>query len=81
MWPLACQDDVTDALLTHGEAELFKGGVHLCLFGLTAMCFGYNLMALSQRHERHLAANVAIYGALSWFEFRQIIRHLEHYKE
>lgn len=65
----------TDVLLTAGEAELFKGGVHLCLFGLAMMCFGYNTMAWSQRRERHLLTNVFVYGGLAWYELHQLRRH------
>lgn len=69
---------MTDRLAANGEAEVFKAGVHLCLFGLTVMCLGYNLMAWSQRRERHCLVNASIYGSLTWFEFRQIHRHLVH---
>jgi hypothetical protein len=66
-----------DQLLVAGEAEIFKGAVHLCLFGLAATCLCYGGMAFSQRREKHLAQNVIIYAVLTWFEFRQIQRHLK----
>jgi hypothetical protein len=66
-----------DRLLIAGEAEVFKGGIHLCLFGLVAMCLGYNAMAFSQRRERRLAVNVLVYAGVAVFELRQILQHLD----
>lgn len=66
-----------DVLLMPGVAEWPKFGVHLCLFGLTAMCLGYNAIGWTQRRERHLAVNVGIYAALALFECRQLARHLD----
>lgn len=66
-----------DRLANEGEAELFKGGVHLTLFGFAMMCLAYNAMAFSQRrHDWRLAMNAAVYGALVAFEVQQIQRHL-----
>lgn len=66
-----------DVLLMPGTAEVFKGGVHLCLFGLIVMAAGYSAMAWGQRRERHLAVNVGVYAALAIFEFKQLARHLD----
>lgn len=62
--------------LQPGEAEPFKAGVHLGLFGLAVACVGYNLMAWTERRERHLLQNVAVYGALTLYEYQQIRSHV-----
>jgi hypothetical protein len=63
-----------DSLLTAGEAEVFKATIHLGIFAATCLCYG--AMAYSQRRERRLALSALVYGGLTWFEFRQIQRHL-----
>lgn len=60
-----------------GEAELFKGSIHLGMFGLAVTCLAYNAMAYSLRKQQHLLTNAVVYAGLSWFEARQIQRHLE----
>jgi len=65
-----------DPLCEGGEAEIFKGFIHLGLFGLGVTCAAYNAMAWSQRRENHLLKNVIVYGALAWYEGVQISRHL-----
>ncbi len=66
-----------DPLLDGGEAEIFKGLIHLGLFGLGVTCAAYNLMAWAQRRETHLLKNVIVYGALVLYEGAQIRRHLQ----
>lgn len=68
---------MSDSLLDRGEAEIFKGLIHLGLFGLGVTCMAYNLMAWGQRRERHLAKNVLVYGSLAAYEAVQIERHLQ----
>ena len=68
---------MTDPLCEAHEAEIFKGLVHLALFGLAVTCANYNTMAFVQRRERHLAVNVGVYWALVWWEGKQISRHLD----
>ena len=63
--------------LYEGEAEGFKAGVHLGLFGLAVACLGYNLMAWGERKDRHLLRNVAVYGALTVYEYHQITSHVK----
>lgn len=64
-------------LTNEGESERFKGLIHLCMFGLAVTCTGYNLMASCSRRDTHLAVNAVVYAGLSWFEARQILRHLK----
>ena len=68
---------MSDPLLTPDHAESFKSLVHLSLFGLAAMCLGYNAMAWSERRQAHLAVNAVVYGALAVFEATQVTRHLQ----
>lgn len=65
-----------DPLCESGEAEMFKGLIHLSLFGLAVTCTSYNAMAWGQRRQWHLAQNVLVYGALAAYEAAQIRRHL-----
>lgn len=64
--------DITRA----GCSEPFKGTVHLGIFGLATAAGLYNLAAFVARPSPHLARNVAIYTALSWFEARNVLGHL-----
>ncbi len=64
-------------LLQHGEAEVVKASVHGALAGLAAVCCLYNAAAFALRRERHLAANMALYGALVAVELCQIARHAQ----
>ena len=63
-------------MVTPGNAEKFKAGVHLALFALASMCLGYNAMAYAARRERHLAVNVLVYGSLAAYEVDQVYKHL-----
>ena len=67
---------MSDPLLTPDHAESFKSLVHLSLFGLTAMCLGYNAMAWSERRQTHLAVNALLYAALAVYEAVQTEGHL-----
>jgi TM2 domain-containing membrane protein YozV len=67
---------MNDELVDHGHAELFKAGIHFGIFGLAAMCLGYNAMAFGQRGERRLLVNTILYAAALAFETNQIVRHL-----
>jgi hypothetical protein len=60
-----------------GCGERVKSDVHVALCGLALVCTAYNLIAWGCRRERHLAWNVAVYGAVAAFEVVQIQRHLE----
>lgn len=63
-------------LTKEGEAEVFKGGVHLLLLCLSSMCLGYNAMAFTSRREVRLLVNLGVYAALTWFEGVQMLSHL-----
>lgn len=65
-------------LVQPGEAEGFKAGVHLGLFGLAVACLGYNVMAWGERRQSHLLRNVVVYGALAVYEGYQIKRHCDN---
>jgi hypothetical protein len=58
------------------DGEVFKGVVHLLLFGLTTMCLGHNLLMLSQRRQRHSLVNSLVYAGLTLFELGHIHHHL-----
>lgn len=74
-------------VLLEGEAELFKGIIHLLLtlcLGFT--CLGYNAMALFSRKEKgedgpkvekRLLINIFVYTFLFLFEMFQIQIHLK----
>lgn len=63
-------------ITTPGQSETFKAGVHLALFGLAVTAGAYNLAALQARPSRQLAVNAVIYGALAWFEARNVLGHM-----
>lgn len=65
-----------DSLVDQGEAEVFKGIIHLLLLSLVSMCLGYNLMALLSRRELRLLLNTLVYLGVFGFEFVQIQEHL-----
>ena len=67
-------------LFHSGNAEVTKTVVHGSLLGLATLCLGYNAIAFCLRRDRHLALNVAVYGALVALERKQVIRHLEAMK-
>jgi len=58
-----------------GEQEGLKRAVHGSLGALAVVCLVYNAVAWCQRHERHLAANVLLYGVLVAFEQRKVRHH------
>jgi hypothetical protein len=58
-----------------GRAEGTKGMVHVLLMAVSGACLAYNTGAWLFRRERHLAANVALYGALTVIEGYQVARH------
>ena len=58
-----------------GKAEPVKYAVHGGLFALASVCLLYNVGAFLLRRERHLARNVALYGALAAIELEQMERH------
>ena len=64
-------------LFNSGEQEPLKIAVHGSLLALVAVCAGYNAIAFCLRRDRHLAFNVAVYGALVALEVRQVKRHME----
>lgn len=67
-----------DALLVlPGEAEIFKLGVHLGVFGLVAACAAYNAMAFSHRRQRHLLINTVVYLGIAYWESHQMARHFD----
>jgi hypothetical protein len=68
---------MTDKLLDHDHANDFKTVIHLAVFGLSATCFFYNLMAWLQRREGHLLRNTVAYGAITVFEGEQIRGHMQ----
>jgi hypothetical protein len=59
-----------------GEAEMTKAAAHVGLGLLAALCCGYNVVAWWFRREGHLAANAAVYGALTAFEVRKVMSHV-----
>lgn len=62
-------------LLHRDTGEVYKGSIHLALFGLASICAAYNLGALSVRPEWRLGANTGIYLALALFEAKQVRAH------
>lgn len=64
-------------LLTSGNCEPFKAGVHGVVLALVALCASYNTAALLKRREgRHLAINAVVYGMAVWWESRHVMHHL-----
>jgi hypothetical protein len=68
---------MSDPLFNHGNAEQFKGFIHLGIFALASMCLGYNALAYGQRGERRLLTNTGVYALLLLYESTQIQRHLQ----
>lgn len=71
------QQAAGDPLCLPGEAEVFKFGWHLGLFGLALTAAGYNAMAFSERRQRHLFVNAFVYVGIAWWESHQMRRHLD----
>lgn len=63
--------------LRSGTGELFKGCWHLGGLVFAAGAALYNLSALVQRKEIHLAANAAVYVSLTVYEFQKVQHHFE----
>lgn len=64
-------------LIQHGCAESFKGAWHfggLIFAGGAAL---YNMAALIERRESHLAINASIYTLLTIFEASKVRHHFE----
>lgn len=59
-----------------GQGELGKALVHWAIQVPAAMALGYNAFACCQRPNWRSAINVAVYGAVVWYEGLQIIHHL-----
>ena len=64
-----------DRMLSPGVGDVYKGGVHLTLFALAAVCTAYNVGAFLSRPTRKLAINTAVYGGLMALEARQVHAH------
>ncbi len=63
--------------LEHGEKEALKGAWHGGLLVFATGCAIYNLAALIQRRESHLAVNAAVYGALVVYEGAKVMHHFD----
>lgn len=59
----------------HGSHEGLKGGTHIALGTLAAVCFAYNGLAWLLRGESHLARNIVVYGVLLAYEAETVRRH------
>lgn len=55
--------------------EVYKGSVHLTLFGLLVVCAAYNLGALMVRPTARLVGQTLLYGGLAVHEARQVRGH------
>lgn len=64
-----------DLLQSDGRSEIFKGSIHLALFGLAAMCAAYNLGACVLHPCRRLTQQAIGYGLLAAFEATQVQAH------
>lgn len=62
-------------ILDRGDHEAVKGSVHAALGLLAGLCLAYNACAWIRRGERHLAVNIAVYGALARWEWQIVRRH------
>jgi hypothetical protein len=61
--------------LESGCAERVKGGWHLGGLLFAGGAALYNIGALLQRRETHLAVNTLVYSALTIFELRKVTHH------
>lgn len=68
---------MSEPIVQPGVAEPAKTVIHLSLFGLLAVVTAYNAVAGAERKDRRLLANAVLYGAMTLFEARQVLRHLE----
>ena len=64
------------SLTDPGTHELVKASVHGALWGLAAICTGYNGLAFYRRGETHLAVNTVFYTAVLAWEVKKILHHL-----
>jgi type II secretory pathway pseudopilin PulG len=55
--------------------EGFKGGVHLAIFALAAVCAAYNAGTALARRDRRLTLQAAGYAGLALWEAQQIRGH------
>lgn len=60
------------------QSEAFKGGCHFLTAGMALTMGLYNALEWTTRRERHLVANIAVYGVLLAWETRQTYRHWAH---
>lgn len=63
--------------LQSGNYELAKGMWHVGGLVFAAGAALYNLSALVQRREIHLAANAAVYVGLTVYEASKVAHHFE----
>jgi hypothetical protein len=62
-------------LLTCGNCEELKLGVHGTALALAAVMCAYNAAAWLLRREKHLAINTALYSALTAWEVHHVAHH------
>lgn len=58
-----------------GEQEHLKAGVHAASGALALLCAGYNVIAWTQRRERHLMVNSLAYALLTVWEAVKVRHH------
>lgn len=63
------------SLFHSGEREHLKAGVHAAIGVLSLLCAGYNVIAWTQRRERHLAVNTLAYACLTVWEGVKVRHH------
>ena len=63
-------------ILKCGNCEPLKASVHGAVLGLAALCAAYNFAAWLTRHQRHLAVNTLLYGAVVAWETNHVRHHL-----
>jgi hypothetical protein len=64
------------SILSRGQHEILKAGVHGATLGLAAVCAAYNFSAWLARRQRHSWVNAVLYGTLAAWEVQHVRHHL-----